>query len=87
MKTYQLVNDGPYGSSIKVAPLTTETVHNLNTCFKVDGDDEDPVEAQSILPDISNFKVMSYAAIKNLAFNFYISCIVDRDRNYEWSAL
>lgn len=57
MKTYQMANEGKYGVAKKVAPMTTETVKNQPNCFLAEGSEEDKVEAQSILPDISNFKV------------------------------
>ena len=60
MKTFQLAHDGPYGSSKKVAPMTTETVKNQLNCFEVKGDAEDPVQPQGILPDITNFKVRAF---------------------------
>lgn len=57
MKTYQLANEGPYGTAKKIAPMTTETVKNQLNCFQTSGSAEEPVEAQGVLPDISNFKV------------------------------
>lgn len=58
MKTYQLADVGPYGTAKKIAPMTTETVKNQLNCFQTTGSVDEPVEAQGILPDISNFKVI-----------------------------
>ena len=58
MKTYQLSTKGPYGSSLKIAPLTTEEVKNQNNCFEVTGDAENPIEPESVLPDLTGFKVI-----------------------------
>lgn len=57
MKTYQMTKEGKYGVAKKVAPMTTETVKNQINCFQAEGTEDEKVEAQSILPDISNFKV------------------------------
>lgn len=57
MKTYQMANEGKYGIAKKVAPMTTEMVKNQLNCFQSEGSEEDHVEAQSVLPDISDFKV------------------------------
>ncbi|XP_034942712.1 digestive cysteine proteinase 1 [Chelonus insularis] len=51
VKTFQLGSNGRYGSSIKIAPITTESETNKLTCLKVDGDGEMQVKPQSILPD------------------------------------
>lgn len=48
---------GEFGSSLKVAPVTTEKVHNLDSCLKVSGSNESRIEPQSILPDLTGFKV------------------------------
>jgi len=58
MITYQLSDKGDFGSSIKIAPLTTEEVQNQNNCFEVSGDADEPVEPESILPDLTGFELM-----------------------------
>ena len=62
MKTYQLSDKGDFGSSIKIAPLTTEEVKNQNNCFEVSGDADEPVEPESILPDLTGFEVINSSA-------------------------
>ena len=57
VKTYQKRNYGDYGTSIKIAPVTTETELNSITCLQVNGSESNTVLPQSIIPDISNFKV------------------------------
>jgi hypothetical protein len=56
-KTYQLANEGQYGTAKKIAPMTTETVKNQLNCFQTFGSADEPVQVQGVLPDISNFKV------------------------------
>ena len=56
-KTYQLANEGTYGTAKKIAPMTTETVKNQLNCFQTSGSADEPVKVQGVLPDISNFKV------------------------------
>lgn len=57
-KTYQLSNKGPYGTSIKIVPVTTETVTNAIKCLAVNGTNDYHIPPQSSLPDLSNFKVI-----------------------------
>lgn len=57
VKTYQLSKLGEYGSSLKVAPVTTEKVQNLNSCLQVNGSSVYRIEPQSILPDVTGFEV------------------------------
>nr|BAF94153.1 26,29 kDa proteinase-like cysteine protease [Plautia stali] len=56
VKTYQISDKGKYGTSLKLAPMTTEDQLNVETCFKVDGTIEDKIQAQAILPDLTGFQ-------------------------------
>jgi hypothetical protein len=60
VKTYQLSKLGEFGSSLKVAPVTTEVVQNLDSCLQVNGSNEHRIEPQSILPDLTGFKVWQH---------------------------
>lgn len=55
MKTYQLSQETEFGTSLKVAPVTTKEVVNKETCLQVNGTADMRVEPQSILPDCSKF--------------------------------
>lgn len=66
VKTYQLGSSGKYGSSIKIAPVTTETETNALTCLKVDGSEEISIEPQSILPSTSGFECTGQEVINGL---------------------
>jgi hypothetical protein len=57
VKTYQLSSEGPYGTSIKVAPVTTETNANKQTCLQVNGTGEMKIRPQTIIPDIAGMEV------------------------------
>jgi hypothetical protein len=47
-----------YGVSYKVAPMYTEKKLNRNMCFQVNGTNkDDAVMIQSVLPDLTGFKV------------------------------
>ena len=48
---------GDMGVSIKVAPMTTETVYNARTCFLINGSSEYQITTQAILPDLTGFTV------------------------------
>ncbi|KAG6457108.1 hypothetical protein O3G_MSEX010113 [Manduca sexta] len=58
VKTYQLTGAvyPPYGTSIKIAPITTEKVLNKETCLQVNSTQEQGQEVQSVLPDMTDFK-------------------------------
>ncbi|KAL1115154.1 hypothetical protein AAG570_007185, partial [Ranatra chinensis] len=58
MKTFQLSSLGEFGSSIKIAPVTTEEKMNIDTCLQVNGTKKEKVMPQSILPDLSQFKCL-----------------------------
>lgn len=55
VKTYQLA-DKKYGTSLKIAPVTTEEALNIRTCLQVNGTNEDKIEPQSVLPSLINFE-------------------------------
>lgn len=57
VKTYQLGKFTKFGSSIKIAPVTTETQLNEDTCLQVNGSREMMIEPQGIVPDLSGFEV------------------------------
>ncbi|XP_050671601.1 digestive cysteine proteinase 1 [Leptidea sinapis] len=58
VKTYQLSAGvfPKFGTSIKIAPVTTEHVLNQETCLQVNGTDDMSVNIQSVLPDMTDFK-------------------------------
>lgn len=58
VKTYQLSHKGQYGASIKIAPITTETVTNEDTCLQVNGTSDLKIRPQTILPDASEMEVI-----------------------------
>jgi C1A family cysteine protease len=66
VKTYQLSKLGEFGSSLKVAPVTTEKVQNLDSCLQVNGSSEYRIEPQSILPDLTGFKYLGEEPVNGL---------------------
>lgn len=66
VKTYQLSKEGEYGSSIKVAPVTTEEVLNEDTCLQVNGTSNTAIQPQSILPDLSLFENIGQEMLNGL---------------------
>lgn len=46
-----------YGTSYKVAPITTDKVTNQPTCFQINGTSDNPIDVQGVLPDLTNFTV------------------------------
>jgi len=70
VKTFQLAHKGQYGASIKLAPITTETVSNEETCLQVNGTYDSKIQPQSIIPDVSEMEVNEIAHFCN-----FISCM------------
>ncbi|KAL7732364.1 hypothetical protein ACLKA6_004347 [Drosophila palustris] len=58
VKTYQLAGEGQYGTSLKLAPVTTRDALNKLSCLQVNGTAEQTVEIQSILPDAKPFQLI-----------------------------
>jgi len=61
-QTYQIGSSGSgspldNGYNLLVAPMTTEEVLNVKTCFLVNGTSDAPVRPQSIFPDLTGFQV------------------------------
>lgn len=57
VKTYQLGKDGS-GTSLKIAPITTETEVNVRTCLQVNGSQDQPISPQTVLPDLTGFEYL-----------------------------
>lgn len=57
VKTFQLSHKGSYGTSLKVAPVTTESASNQETCLQVHGSKEMKIQPQTIIPDTTGMEV------------------------------
>lgn len=57
VKTYQLNHYGNYGTSLKVAPVTTDESLNKVTCLQVNGTAEYRIQPQTILPNCTDFQL------------------------------
>jgi len=64
VKTFQLGEVGDFGTLLKIVPMTNEVVLNKIDCFQVNGSAEEQVTAQSMLPDLTDFKFVT-AEFKN----------------------
>ena len=56
--TIQRADVKPYGTNYRICPETTETQLNVRSCFQVNGTKDAPVAIQTVLPDLSKFKVL-----------------------------
>lgn len=63
VKTYQLSRAGRFGSSLKIAPITTETELNANTCLQVNGTFDMKIQPQSVLPSLEGFQCVGSETI------------------------
>ena len=66
VKTFQLSHKGLYGSSIKIAPITTETISNQATCLEVNGTNELKIQPQAIVPDATGMECIGEEMINGL---------------------
>ena len=55
--TIQRADEKPYGANYRICPETTETQMNVRSCFVVNGTEGASAAVQTVLPDLSNFKV------------------------------
>lgn len=60
VKTFQLSRKGSYGKSIKIAPITTESISNEETCLEVNGTSQLKIQPQTIIPDTTGMEVKQY---------------------------
>ncbi|CAG9764807.1 unnamed protein product [Ceutorhynchus assimilis] len=65
VQTYQLAKKG-YGTSIKIAPVTTEEELNAKTCLQVNGTSEEPIAPQTVLPDLTGFEYSGNEVIEGI---------------------
>ncbi|XP_032524140.2 digestive cysteine proteinase 2 [Danaus plexippus] len=67
VKTYQLSASvyPQYGTSIKIAPVTTEHVLNQDTCLQVNGTEGENINIQTVLPDMTDFKFVGTETMKD----------------------
>ena len=72
-KTYQLSKAYKYGTMMKIVPVTTEKEMNEVSCLQVNGTSNFSVEPQSILPDLTGFKVSTNSSVQvNGTSNFSV---------------
>ncbi|KAF5280129.1 hypothetical protein FQA39_LY18131 [Lamprigera yunnana] len=66
VKTYQLRTSGTYGTSLKIAPVTTETQLNSKTCLQVNGSNEFTIEPQPVLPSLEGFNCVGAEVVEGI---------------------
>lgn len=84
VKTYQLANENRYGTSLKIAPVTTSSELNKETCLMVNGSAENVVEMQAILPDAKNFALIATETILGLVCDKFrmVEAVGDKKNTY-----
>lgn len=71
VKTYQLGKDG-YGTSIKIAPITTENEENVKTCLQVNGTSDQTISPQTVLPDLTGFAYLGMCFLSSEQFDIFV---------------
>lgn len=75
VKTFQLAHKGQYGASIKLAPITTETIDNKETCLQVNGTSDFKIQPQTITPDTSEMEVNEIADVNSVILSIIYICM------------
>ncbi|KAL0861381.1 hypothetical protein ABMA27_008929 [Loxostege sticticalis] len=67
VKTYQMSSTvyPKFGTSIKIAPVTTESVLNKETCLQVNGSSDQAIQIQTVLPDMTDFKFVGQETMQD----------------------
>ncbi|GAB0089449.1 digestive cysteine proteinase 1 [Sergentomyia squamirostris] len=82
VKTYQLTRDGDFGTSLKIAPVTTDDTLNHVTCLQVNGSSDNAIEVQSVLPNAKDFNLIGTEEIVGLQCDkFYFEEIIGQKKN------
>ncbi|XP_046739827.1 digestive cysteine proteinase 1 [Diprion similis] len=66
VKTYQLGKEGANGITVKMAPITTETDLNKETCLQVNGTSDSKILPQTIIPDATGMEFIGEEIINGL---------------------
>lgn len=66
VKTFQLSRKGMFGASIKIAPITTETATNQETCLQVNGTLATKILPQTVVPDTSGMECIGEEMINGV---------------------
>lgn len=74
VKTFQLSHKGQYGASLKIAPVTTESISNEETCLEVNGTVDFKIQPQSIIPDASEMEVKEICNF--ISYIYIYSCYI-----------
>uniref|UniRef100_A0A1B0CM99 Secreted protein n=2 Tax=Lutzomyia longipalpis TaxID=7200 RepID=A0A1B0CM99_LUTLO len=82
VKTYQLTHSGTFGTSLKVAPVTTDDTLNHVTCLQVNGTDDNKIEVQSVLPNAKDFRLIGTEDVVGLPCDkFYYEEVIGQKKN------
>ncbi|CAD7080373.1 unnamed protein product [Hermetia illucens] len=72
VKTYQLTHEHDFGTSLKLAPISTDSELNKETCLQVNGTRESPVEIQAILPNAKSFILAGTEIIMGMSCDRFV---------------
>ncbi|CAI8034430.1 Counting factor associated protein D [Geodia barretti] len=88
--TSKIINrqdEGNYGMMYKIVPVTTESVANKISCFKLGGFKGVPVVPQGVLPNATLYKYVTDMEYEGLKVSVYISYFTDNDRSNNYTLL
>lgn len=69
-----------FGTGIKIAPLTDESVTNVKTCFWINGTSDAPLAVQSVLPELTEFEFLGKTTWKGYNADQWQSITVEGDK-------
>ncbi|CAF0723202.1 unnamed protein product [Brachionus calyciflorus] len=69
-----------YGTGIKIAPMTDEAQTNVRTCFWINGTQDEPVEIQRAIPDITDYTYIGVATWKSYSVDKWETVVQEGDK-------
>jgi C1A family cysteine protease len=69
-----------FGTGIKIAPMTDESVTNAKTCFWINGTSDAPLAVQSVLPELTEFEFLGKTTWKGFNADQWQSVTVEGDK-------
>lgn len=84
VKSFQLTKKGNYGQMLKIAPVTTESETNIDTCLQLNGTASFKIPLQNLVPDLRNYVYQGSDICKGMLADKwqYIHQVGDRVNKY-----
>ncbi|XP_067948053.1 digestive cysteine proteinase 2-like [Watersipora subatra] len=86
VQTFMRGDVGEYGGTYKVAYMTNQTNYNYKRCFQTEGSQDAPVEAQTVLPDLTDFDMIEKSAmVDNVEVDVWYNEVVSGQKTSKYT--